>query len=574
MISCRADSASGFMHIPMNWDGVPCPPLARRMIHQLPGMLFVALAAVFLGLWELTGLFTLFAKGYSPLQSLIRVLKVCGTLMDPRSWKWPGAAMLLMPLLFAGTIPLLGQGLQSALLGNGNRGIGALVLLYLLVSVVLLAWPALVALPGLAAFLEKGRPDPGRRHLNPLAAFVIALVLAVLETAVALLVRTGCEILYTAPPAVTAVNWLLLPAWQISSMALPVLLGSGMLAAGTLGLSRTLGSGMLAAGTLGLSRTVQRSPAAAVLGVAVSIVICLSVAWPDRPLMDRDAGIKPVVVAHRGYAHGVTENTLESFRAAHEAGAGVAELDVYQSADGGLYVSHDQSLERVTGTPLDLEQASAQEIKALRTKDGQAVPALKDVLTYAKESDLHLVIEIKSTSRAVDTARKTAELIRETGMGEQCSIAGFRHSVLAAAREVDPSMGTELLLNFAISDVTSLADVDIYSVQAGAITGFRHSVLAAAREVDPSMGTELLLNFAISDVTSLADVDIYSVQAGAITSEMIAQVHQAGKRIYAWTVNDPRQMEVLLAMGVDGLTTDDTPAAVQAIADYEERVGQ
>ena len=308
--------------------------------------------------------------------------------------------MLLMPLLFAGTIPLLGQGLQSALLGNGTRGIGALVLLYLLVS-VLLAWPALVALPGLAAFLEKGCPDPGRRHLNPLAAFVIALVLAVLETAVALLVRTGCEILYTAPPAVTAVNWLLLPAWQISSMALPVLLGSGM----------------LAAGTLGLSRTVQRSPAAAVLGVAVSIVICLSVAWPDRPLMDRDAGIKPVVVAHRGYAHGVTENTLESFRAAREAGAGVAELDVYQSADGSLYVSHDQSLERVTGTALDLEQALAQEIKALRTKDGQAVPALKDVLTYAKESDLHLVIEIKSTSRAVDTARKTAELIREIGMG-------------------------------------------------------------------------------------------------------------------------------------------------------------
>lgn len=497
----------------LGWRALSCLvfwPLARRMIHQLPGMLFVALAAVFLGLWELTGLFTLFAKGYSPLQSLIRGLKVCGTLMKPRSWKWPGAAILLMPLLFAGTIPLLGQGLQSALLGNGTRGMGALVLLYLLVS-VLLAWPALISLPGLAAFLEKGCPDPGRRHLNPLAAFVIALVLAVLETAVALLVRTGCEILYTAPPAVTAVNWLLLPAWQISSMALPVLLGSGM----------------LAAGTLGLSRTVQRSPAAAVLGVAVSIVICLSVAWPDRPLMDRDAGIKPVVVAHRGYAHGVTENTLESFRAAHEAGAGVAELDVYQSADGSLYVSHDQSLERVTGTALDLEQALAQEIKALRTKDGQAVPALKDVLTYAKESDLHLVIEIKSTSRAVDTARKTAELIREIGMGEQCSIAGFRHSVLAAAREVDPSMGTELLLNFAISDVTSLADVDIYSVQ-----------------------------------------------AGAITPEMIAQVHQAGKRIYAWTVNDPRQMEVLLAMGVDGLTTDDTPAAVQAIADYEERVGQ
>ena len=75
----------------LGWRALSCLvfwPLARRMIHQLPGMLFVALAAVFLGLWELTGLFTLFAKGYSPLQSLIRGLKVCGTLMKPRSWKW------------------------------------------------------------------------------------------------------------------------------------------------------------------------------------------------------------------------------------------------------------------------------------------------------------------------------------------------------------------------------------------------------------------------------------------------------------------------------------------------------
>ena len=53
----------------LGWRALSCLvfwPLARRMIHQLPGMLFVALAAVFLGLWELTGLFTLFAKGYSP----------------------------------------------------------------------------------------------------------------------------------------------------------------------------------------------------------------------------------------------------------------------------------------------------------------------------------------------------------------------------------------------------------------------------------------------------------------------------------------------------------------------------
>lgn len=60
----------------------------------------------------------------------------------------------------------------------------------------------------------------------------------------------------------------------------------------------------------------------------------------------------PVTVAHRGYARDATENTVESFQAAVQAGARVAELDVYQSRDGQLYVSHDQNLVRVTGTSL------------------------------------------------------------------------------------------------------------------------------------------------------------------------------------------------------------------------------
>lgn len=484
-------------------------PAVRAALHLAWSTPLMILAVTWLALWEFAGLFLIFARGLAPHCALYRGLQTAISLLKPKSLKYLGFLILLLPLLFAGTLPLLGQGIQSAFMGNAGRGLAALTLLYMLVA-MLLAWPGLTFIPSVARFLKTGKIPDTSRQINPLAAFVIAFLLAAAQMAAGLLLRVGTESLYTAPASVTSLNWLLLPVLQILVTALPL----------------TLCIGLLTSGTVGLSDRTQPTRSAAILAAGTSVILCISLAWPSRSLSDLDAGVKPVVVAHRGYAHGVTENTLESFRQASQAGARVAELDVYQNPEGELFVSHDQNLERVTGTNLDIEQASSEEIRSLKTRDGLAIPTLKQVLEYAKESGLHLVIEIKSTSKAVDTARKAAREIRDMGMGSQCAIAGFRHSVLAAARQVDPSISTELLLNFAISDVTSLEDVDIYSVQ-----------------------------------------------ADAITPEMISQVHGRGKRIYAWTVNSPHQMDVLLGMGVDGLTTDDTPAAVQAIAEYEKRIG-
>jgi glycerophosphoryl diester phosphodiesterase len=37
----------------------------------------------------------------------------------------------------------------------------------------------------------------------------------------------------------------------------------------------------------------------------------------------------------------------------------------------------------------------------------------------------------------------------------------------------------------------------------------------------------------------------------------VTQVHQAGGRVIAWTVNDRQDAAELLSLGVDGLCTDD-----------------
>ena len=53
-------------------------------------------------------------------------------------------------------------------------------------------------------------------------------------------------------------------------------------------------------------------------------------------------------IAHRGARSLAPENTLAAARMARHAGADMWELDVAVSADGALFVMHDDSLQRTT----------------------------------------------------------------------------------------------------------------------------------------------------------------------------------------------------------------------------------
>ncbi len=72
------------------------------------------------------------------------------------------------------------------------------------------------------------------------------------------------------------------------------------------------------------------------------------------------------VVAHRGFARGVPENTLSAFRKAIEAGADMIELDVQETRDGVIVVLHDRDLMRLVRDPraiTDLTYAEARRIQ-------------------------------------------------------------------------------------------------------------------------------------------------------------------------------------------------------------------
>lgn len=93
------------------------------------------------------------------------------------------------------------------------------------------------------------------------------------------------------------------------------------------------------------------------------------------------------IVAHRGAWHGAPENSLASIEKAIAVGADIVEIDVRKSADGELFLMHDDTLLRMAGIDRDAETFTMSELQAiaLREDNGgehravtdQRIPTLK-----------------------------------------------------------------------------------------------------------------------------------------------------------------------------------------------------
>src|SRR3712207_9162229 len=82
-----------------------------------------------------------------------------------------------------------------------------------------------------------------------------------------------------------------------------------------------------------------------------------------------------------------SENTLQSIRAALDAGADGVEVDVQATREGVLVLAHDRDLGRILGTgartgPVVAESTLA-ELRALRLPVGARIPTLAEALDLA-----------------------------------------------------------------------------------------------------------------------------------------------------------------------------------------------
>jgi len=75
------------------------------------------------------------------------------------------------------------------------------------------------------------------------------------------------------------------------------------------------------------------------------------------------------VVAHRGIWRNAPENSLSAIQRAIDAGYDVVEIDIRRSADGSLFLLHDDTLERMTGLDQRPEALASSDLSVLRLRD-------------------------------------------------------------------------------------------------------------------------------------------------------------------------------------------------------------
>lgn len=231
----------------------------------------------------------------------------------------------------------------------------------------------------------------------------------------------------------------------------------------------------------------------------------------------------PVWVAHRGAGKLAPENTLAAFRHGAAHGYRMYECDAKLSADGVVFLLHDDTLDRTTdGAGVAGEQAwtALSQLDAggwhSRAFAGEPLATLEAVARHCQAQGHWLNIEIKPTpGTELATGRAVAEAAAQLWLHDAARtplLTSFQPEALKGALETAPQLPRGLLLDTLW-------------------TGW----LDAARALGCAA---VVCNHVLWDATT------------------VAQARGAGLRTLAYTVNDAPAAQRLLDLGLDGIITD------------------
>lgn len=226
------------------------------------------------------------------------------------------------------------------------------------------------------------------------------------------------------------------------------------------------------------------------------------------------------VIAHRGYWHtdGSAQNSIAALVKADSINCYGSEFDVWLTADNQLVVNHDETFKGVT-----MQNATAKVCTAVELDNGEQLPTLQQYLNQAKKLKTRLILELKphktpeQETRAIEGILK---MIKDMGFEKRTEYITFSKHATKEFIRLAPK-GTP--------------------------------VYYLAGDITP---TEL-------KEWGCAGPD-YHFSVFQKNPEWIKECHKLGMKVNAWTVNDAKDMEWLIAQGVDFITTNE-PTVLEEI---------
>ena len=270
----------------------------------------------------------------------------------------------------------------------------------------------------------------------------------------------------------------------------------------------------------------QRTRLAVWSTVLVFLVLAAGAAYAALEQSDLEDDI--VITAHRGSSLSAPENTISAILVAAEDGADYAEIDVQETADGRVVVIHDTDLKRIAGLDKKIWQATYEELLQYDIGSwfgpefaGERIPTLAQAIDAAKgRIDLNIEIKVGPEDRhLIDNVVRT---IREKEFGSQCIVTSLSFNALQEVARLDPTL---------------LRGYIVYQALGG---------------LDRIDADQLMVGVKLANTLALS------------------QAHGAGKQVHVWTINDARQMSIMIDRGVDGILTDDPRRLVAVLEERAE----
>lgn len=244
----------------------------------------------------------------------------------------------------------------------------------------------------------------------------------------------------------------------------------------------------------------------------------------------------PAIVGHRGARGEAPENTLVSFQVAAEAGVKAIELDVRMSADGQLIVVHDPKVDRTTwhtGPVRQFTQAELRLLDARRNTPGWhspvGIPTLAEVVDMCPP-EMGFQFEVK-------------------GGDDRAYLSRLAHNLRLLI--VDKRLHNRVVVTSSHTGFLRMMAVQAPNVMRGYVCEYRY--LQPTRRT-AALGCRWLIAH-------------YSL----VTPRMMQRARKRGLRVSVWTVNDLREAERLVALGVDSIITDYPTSFITHFTQQEQR---
>ena len=215
---------------------------------------------------------------------------------------------------------------------------------------------------------------------------------------------------------------------------------------------------------------------------------------------------RPLRIGHRGAAGHVLENTLGSIDKAIELGVDYVEIDLRLTRDGHVVILHDATVDRTTTGHGRIKDLTLAQVKRIKTKDGQHVPTLEEVLKLT-DGRVGLMLELKIRG----LAKLVTEIVERSGFSSPAIYASFHHKELSRVQAWLPS-------------ATILP-------------------LISRGPIAPRIPAKLSAHHV-------------GIRLDRLVKPVVASLHAAGIQVFVFTVNDADDIAHMRDIEVDGIISD------------------